>query len=220
MSRRWLALALLLSVGVNVGILAPLAVERRRDGAAPGAAEGPEDAVEPTAGVPEEPDGLEPGADPEEPGFEPGTGPGRGSGPGPRGGLGPPSLPEVEHRLEGLADRLGLAGEERERFLDIQRRFFREAFRRRQEVLRHQRALRQELISPAPDRARTGEALERLSAAREELDRALIDAVLESRELLDPPQEAEYLRFVARLRAAGEGGRPGGPPGNRFRRRP
>jgi Spy/CpxP family protein refolding chaperone len=219
-SRRWLALALLLSVGVNAGILATLAVERLRNGAAPEAAEGPEDAAEPTAAVPEEPEDLEPGAVPEEPGFEPGAGPGRGPGPGPRGGPGPPPLPEVEHRLEGLADRLGLAGEERERFLDIQRRFFRETFRQRQEIHLHQRSLRQELVAPAPDRARVGEALERLSAAREELDRALIDAVLESRDLLDPPQEAEYLRFVARLRAAGEGGHPGGPPGNRFRRRP
>jgi Spy/CpxP family protein refolding chaperone len=218
-SRRWLALGLLLSVGVNAGILATLAVERLRDGAVPEAAEGPEDAAEPAAGVPEEPGGLEPGADPGEPGFEPGPG----LGPGQRGGPGPPPLPEVEHRLEGLADRLGLAGEERERFLDIQRRFFRETFRQRQEIHLHQRSLRQELVAPTPDRARVGEALDRLSAARDELDRALINTVLESRELLDPPQEAEYLRFVARLRAAGEGGRPGGPPGgpgNRFRRRP
>lgn len=223
MSRRWLAFGLLLSVGVNAGILATLAVERLRDGAAPEAAEAPEDPAEPTAGLPEEPEGLEPGADPGEPGFEPGAGLGLGPGPGPGRGPGPPSLPEVEHRLEGLADRLGLAGGERERFLDIQRRFFRETFRHRQEIHLHQRSLRQELVAPAPDRARVGEALDRLSAARDDLDRALIDAVLESRGLLDPPQEAEYLRFVARLRAAGEGGRPGGPPGgpgNRFRRRP
>lgn len=215
MSRRWLGLALLLSVGVNVGILATLAVERLRDGAAPAEVEAP---AEPSELPEEEPGGP---LGPEEPadaatGADPWAGPGE----GPGRGAGPPRLAEVERRLEILADRLGLAGEERGRFLEIQRRFFRETFRHRQEVFLHQRALRQELISAHPDRARVEETLERLSAARDVLDRELVETVLESRELLGPAQEAEYLRFVARLRAAGEGGRRRGPPTRRGPRRP
>lgn len=210
MSRRWLGLALLLSVGVNAGILATLAVERLRDGAGattPAEGEGP-GAVEPPDGV--EADGgpgTELSPDAEEP-------PGRPSEP-------PAVPPEVGRRLDVLADRLGLAGEDRRRFLEIQQRFFRETFRHRQEVFARQRALRQELVAPEPDRARVAEALDRLTAARTSLERSFVETVLESRELLDPAQEGEYLRFVARLRAPGEGGRRGGPPrgpGDRFRR--
>ena len=216
MSRRWLGLALLLSVGVNVGILATLAVERlRQEPAAAGAAE-PAESAEEGAALPEEDEPAGAGELPADgPGMEPGPGdPEAGADPA------PPMLPEVERRLEDLADRLGLAGEERGRFLAIQRRFFRETFRQRQEVHRHQRALRQELIAPEPDRARVAEARERLSAARDELDRALVESILESRELLGPAQEAEYLRFVARLRAPGEGRGPGGPGPRRGFRRP
>ncbi|HSL84381.1 MAG TPA: periplasmic heavy metal sensor [Thermoanaerobaculia bacterium] len=213
MSRRWLALALLLSVGVNVGILATLAVERlRHEAAAPVTTEGEEAEAE----------GAVLFDEPGEPGELALDGPGLGPGAGdPDAGTGPPPpmLPEIERRLEALADRLDLAGDERGRFLDVQRRFFRETFRHRQEIHRHQRALRQELIAPEPDRERVAEAQERLSAARDELDRALVVFVLESRELLGPAQEAEYLRFVARLRAAGEGRGPGGPgPRRGFRR--
>lgn len=215
MSRRWLGLALLLSVGVNVGILGTLAVERlQQEPPAAGAPEPAESAEEGTSVLPDEAD--EPGELPADArGLEPGPGdPEAGADPA------PPMLPEIERRLEDLADRLGLAGEARGRFLAIQRRFFRETFRHRQEIHRHQRALRQELIAPAPDRERVAEAQERLSAARDALDRALVASVLESRELLGPAQEAEYLRFVARLRAAGEGRGPGGPPPRRGFRRP
>jgi len=210
-SRRWLALGLLLSVGVNVGILATLAVERLRQ--EPATANAAESAEASEAGEVARDEPGEPPAD--GPGLEPTPGD-SGAGAGPP----PPMLPEIERRLEELADRLGLAGEERGRFLAIQRRFFRETFRHRQEVQLHQRALRQELIAPEPDRERVAEALERLSAARDELDRALVASVLESRELLGPAQEAEYLRFVARLRAAGEGRGPGGPGPRRGLRRP
>lgn len=202
MSRRWLGLALLLSVGVNLGILATLAVERLRD-------EG-------------DPPGVEAAVD-----GQPEEGPGGPSGDGPDAGrpgveeAPEPSVPlEIEHRLDILADRLGLAGEARGRFLGIQRRFFRETLRHRQAVFAQHRALRRELVAPEPDRARVAEALERLSAARDALERSLVETVLESRELLDPVQEAEYLRFVARMRGPGGGGPPGGPPRGRFGRRP
>lgn len=209
MSRRWLGLALLLSVGVNLGILATLAVERLRDGSGP-----PAPAAEAVGSV----EAL-PGADAEA---------GRGSEPGgedPPGAPADPSgrapvPPEVGHRLEILADRMGLDGEERRKFLEIQRRFFRDTFHHRQELLLRQRALRRELVAARPDRDRVAEALERLAEARDALDRSMVETVLASRELLDPAQEREYLRFVGRMRAAGEGRRPGGPPLGRGPRRP
>lgn len=296
MSRRTLGLVLLVSLGVNVGILATLAVDRLRDGGEatrePSVAPAPEetgdelselfDPATPEVGEPdgpsaERPKGVELGeparSGPEtgeegdrEPGlgepvpFDPGTGPGgrplreagepagggepahdrevpSGGGPepeeliGPRaegpaagdeplaptdpgGGEGEPrELPQqIGWRLEALADRLGLAGEARREFVAVQTRFFRDTFVRRQEILRLQRVVREELTSPRPDRRRLAEANERLAAAREELDRTFIEAVLESRRILGPAQEREYLRFLARLRAVSEGRREGGPP--------
>ena len=281
MSRRTLGLVLLVSLGVNVGILATLAVDRLREPEAPGerseepvpeetgdepwelldpATPETEGHVEPSVEETERPEIEEPaGAESEtgqagdrepireagdrEPGlgepvpFDPGTGtggrplrdagePSGGAGKpgeeavGPRGegpasGQGEPrEMPQqIGWRLEALADRLGLAGEPRRRFLEVQRGFFRDTFVRRQEIHRLQRVMRQELTSPRPDRRRLAEATDRLAAAREELDRTFIQAVLDTRQVLNPDQEREYLRFLARLRAASEGRGEGPPPG-------
>lgn len=229
MTRRWLVIALLLSVGVNVGILATLAVERFRGGAGP--SDGAAAPAESGAGDPAAPvegTGSATGAFPE---TGAGPGPGRRAGPFPgRGGppgAGPFSEPpegvrrEIERRLDALADRLDLQGDERREFLELQRRFFRETFLQRQQVAAHQRALRLELTAPEPDRERLSEIVDDLETARRSLDRALVDSVVASRELLAPAQEREYLRFLGRLRAAGEGPRGGGSPGGPVpRRRP
>jgi Spy/CpxP family protein refolding chaperone len=170
--KRWaLWLALLLSVGVNVGILLTLA-------AGPG--------------------GWPWSQRPERPRAER-------SWDGPPRGVVPHGEMAGRHRdgparhLGRVADRLGLEGGERERFVAIQEDFLatvRDGRRRRGEL---HRELRAELTSPEPDRRRVEELLGELSVVQLEMEQAFADAVLASRELLGPEQEEAYLVFLRRL---------------------
>lgn len=175
MKRWWLWIVLLLSLGVNAGILATLALSGR---AIPGSSD-------------------RPGTDPETDRRTDRERPWRPDGP-----LGGPSgNAHGEARiLDRLADRLDLEGEERERFLDLQRSFFRQAFQARLQAQRLQRELGRELTAPKPDRGRIEELIGELTRTRGELDRALAETVLGTREVLDEPQEGRYLAFVQRLR--------------------
>lgn len=159
--KRWgLWIALLLSLGANLGILLTLAAGggERPPSASP-------DAVERRRG----PDG--------------------------------PSGPPDERRLLGhLADRLGLEGETRERFQELQRRFFRQALETRRQGRELQRELGRELVGEKPDRERIDRLVEELAELRRGLDRTLVDTVLDTRELLDPAAEREYAAFIERLR--------------------
>ncbi len=197
MTRRWLGLALLLSLGVNAGVLATLAVERLRGGDAASAA---------AAGAP-------PAGDVGPPPGEPPLPAGGPSAPAPPDAQGGDLPPGMEWRLGQLATHMGLEGDRRTEFLEIQRRFFRETRAAHQKGLELQQSLRRELTAPAPERERLTDILGELGSTRQQLDRALVDAVLATRKLLDPEQEREYLQFLARLRGAGEGPQ-GGPPRN------
>lgn len=173
MRRWWLVVALLLSLGMNVGLLVAVGLRRL-------AQEGRITA--------------------------PLVNPGR---------VAPPAA-----RLERMADRLELAGEERRRFLEIQRRFFETTWKERQTIAWLRRDLRRELTAPAPDRERIDEILAELGRHYASLERAIARTVLETREILDDQQERLYLRFLRRLRpgAAPPSGREG--PGSRSRPRP
>jgi Spy/CpxP family protein refolding chaperone len=187
--RWWLAIALLLSVGVNVGILATLVAGRLgggRDAPAAGPAEAP----------------------PGPPGWR-----GAGPGPGPEPGGGPPPAvgERIAQRVERLADHLELEGDARQRFVELQRGMLDAGFDARRRRVQLDAELRAELFAPEPD----PERIERLIAERgrleAETDRATAAALLESRRLLTPEQERLYLRVIERLRGAG------GPRAGRFR---
>lgn len=175
MRRWWLILALFLSVGVNVGILAALATRR---------ATRPE--RQPPPPVRDDP------------------------GPGPIEGQEPDGHP----RASRLADRLGLEGEPRRQFLDLQQSFFEKTVRTRLHMVETQREVRRELTSPEPDRQKIDALLQDSSRDFLALEQALATNIVESRKLLDPEQEEEFLRVVARLRpqAGGFGPRPGQRP--------
>lgn len=203
MSRRWLGILLLLSLGMNLGILGVLAVERVR---------GPEPAA--TRGSSERAAGDEISAEarrstvdrpgpPGNPRRGPGAGPFPGSGPREDGA--PP--PAIAWRLERLADRLGLEGETRDRFFELQHAFFTDTFRRHRRIVRLQERFRRELAAPEPSEESLGEMVRELSTLRKGLDDELTRTVLETRKLLGPDQEREYLRFLARI---GPGGGRGG----------
>ena len=173
MRRWWLIIALLLSVGVNVGILAALAMRR---------APHPERQPPPPLEEPAPPPGPEEG--------------------------GPP-------KASRLADRLGLEGEPRSRFLSLQQQFFERTVRIRLHMAETQREVRRELMSPEPDQQKIDVLLQDSARDFLSLEQALAKNVVESREILDPEQEREFLRFVSSLRpqAGGFGPRPGRRPG-------
>ncbi len=114
MKRWWLVIVLLLSVGLNLGILAAIAARRAQPGP------GPRD--------PRPAEALNPVADP---------------------------LP----RLPRLADRLGLEGEERRRFIDIQWELFQKTGRLRLRRGEVHRELKRELTRGEPDRQRVDQLL-------------------------------------------------------------
>ena len=177
MSRRTLGFVLLLSLGVNLGLLAAVGLQLWSDRRAPSVEE-----------VVEEPAALETGALLDEERFRVETAP-------------------VRRRAAALADELGLEGERRDRFVAVQRRFLEGTWIERRRVLGLQLRLRRELGAPRPDQRTVDELIDQLAAARRELDRGLARTVFETRELLEPEEERLYLRFLDELRPGPGGGR-------------
>lgn len=166
MRRWWLIIALLLSVGLNLGILASIAARRARP---------PE-----PRGV-RAPEIITPGRD-------------------------------ILPLLPRLADRLGLEGEERRKFLDIQWNLFQETSRHRLRLAEVHREVRRELIRSEPDRPRVDRLLAESARIYLALERSLVRNVLATRELLDPEQERQYMALIGRLRIAGAAiGKPAAP---------
>lgn len=190
MKRWWVVIALLLSLGINLGLLAALAGGWWSQ-------RGTADEVHADGG-----DGGE-------------AWPGGHEGPAGPAGPGPHLPPHVGPPLERVADHLGLEGDTRQRFLDLQRELIREMSDVRLRRAELDRELRGQLTATAPDEAR----IEELTAAKAELvleaERATTRTILETRGLLDSEQQRRYLHVLQRLRGAG----PGPPPG-RGRRRP
>jgi hypothetical protein len=151
--RWWLVLALLLSLGMNVGILTTIAAGRLRPGFGQGAQEAQK----------------------------------------------PPQQPP-EKRLARLADRLGLAGPERERFLALQRRFFSDTGKDRKRLQQIYRQVRRELISDHPDAEHVEQLLMESSQVYLRVERAVTTNVLETRKILKPEQESRFLELVEKMR--------------------
>lgn len=166
MRRWWLVIALLLSVGLNVGILAAIAARH--------------------GGSPPEPRGAN----------------------APEIAGGKDTLP----LLPRLADRLGLEGEKRRKFLDIQWNLYQETSRLRLQLGEAHREIRRELTRREPDRQRVEQRLNESARIYLSLERSMVSNVLATRELLDPEQERQYMALIGRLRIAG-GGLDGPGPG-------
>ncbi|MEM8993512.1 MAG: periplasmic heavy metal sensor [Acidobacteriota bacterium] len=158
MSRHWLRLLpllLLLSIGLNVGLLVGRGTPPR-GGGSPDAA-----VAAPDAQVP----------------------------------------PRVERMVRRMADELSLAGDDRERFFDVQRQFFARSFAAREQTRRTRRALHDELRRPDPDRARAEALLAAMAEAQRDVEAAFIVNYFETRALLQTPQQQRlFLRFIVRVR--------------------
>ncbi len=171
MRRWWLVIALLLSVGINVGILATLAFQTRST-----------DDSKVTAGTP--PEATPPEATPISGSVED---------PLPLEGRQPPVI-------RRMADELGLEGEKRAAFTEVQRTFFEQTLAARSRMARLQREIRGEVTAADPDRAALDQLLVELSAAHTDLERAFVTNLLDSRELLDGDQERRFMHFLRRIR--------------------
>jgi len=161
MKRGWVWVALLLSLGVNIGVLATIGLSRMRTKAR-----------------------WERSRDPS-------------------------SAPPFER----IANHLKLAGEPREQFMVIQKDLFRTTREHRQQMEKLETELRREVMSENPDPDRVDRLLEETGAAKRELDRAMIESVLATKQILTPEQQQRYFHVLERLRGANRrfGGR-GGPP--------
>src|SRR6185312_849142 len=101
--------------------------------------------------------------------------------------------PDPLPRLPQLANRLGLEGEERRRFLDVQWNLYQETSHLRLQLGEVHRDLRRELIRPEPDKAQVDRLLAESARIYLTLERALVNNVLATRERLGPDREKEYL---------------------------
>jgi len=162
MKRWWLVIALLLSLGANIGILASRAFQPR---------------PAPPAALPPPPDPMAP----------------------------PDPLATPEGRMpviQRMADELGLEGEKRAAFVEIQRTFFEQTLAARSRMARLQREVRGQVTAEEPDRDQLDEILVELSEAHTDLERAFVRNLLDSREILGPEQERRFMGFLRRLRHA------------------
>jgi hypothetical protein len=113
--------------------------------------------------------------------------------------------PTAPGRLQQLADRLGIEGEVRRRFLERQRQFFAETAGPRARLPEIRREVRAELTRPHPDRARADELLREGSGTFLMLERAVVANVLESRAMLPPDADSKYVDLISRLQLEAPG---------------
>ena len=119
--------------------------------------------------------------------------------------------PSPDDRTGPIADRLGLEGEEREKFMQLQRGLVESSQGHREELDGMRREVRKELREDEPDRDRMDSLIGDMAEISAAQEREYVETVMATREILDDEQQAMYLQFLAQARArGGEGMRPGG----------
>lgn len=177
--KRWgLWIVLLLSLGLNFGLILGRSLPLGPIGGEPASADGPQDPAPQEATGPES---TRPGAAVEG-----------------------PLPPRLERRLGQMVGRmaadLGLEGETRQTFHELQMGFFEASIAARQRGRRLQGELRRELISTAPDRERAETLLAQVAEATADQERAFVGCYFDSMALLDAAQQIRYRDFLGRLR--------------------
>ena len=129
----------------------------------------------------------------------------------PAGESGPARNPEPPRAaFLQMAERLHLSPEQRERFVEQQRRFFESTQSDRLALEEARRELRREVARPQPDRKRIDDLLGEAAARSSALEKTFVDHVLATRGMLDGEQQKAFLGMLARLRPLRE---PGQAPG-------
>jgi hypothetical protein len=115
-----------------------------------------------------------------------------------------------DERTGPIADRLGLEGEDREKFMQLQRSLLESSKGHREELEKMRREVRKELREDEPDRDRMDSLIIDMAEISAAQEREYVETVMATREILDDEQQATYLKFLAQTRArGGEGMRPG-----------
>ena len=104
-----------------------------------------------------------------------------------------------EDHLDRLVARLGVEEEHREDFLLLQRQFFKRVRIQHQAVEQARRELHQALVQNDPDREEIKRLLKASSKVSADMERSLVEHVLEARSLLDDDVEERYLQFLEHL---------------------
>ena len=236
--RRWaLLFALFVSAGLNAGILATLWVTRRPPPARPvpppaavdaraAPASSPAPAnhaaarpVESAPALPVTPERPAPGG----PASKPAPDPPLRAVPPSAVSLGDRAvLPPAPPRLLDLAERVGLAGEEKKKFIDLQLRLMVAVRDGRWRIQQLRREVHIGLLGAQPDRRRIETRLDEIAGLQLAMERKTAETVLASRGMLAGDGERVYLEFFQRMRLFGGASaqRPGLGPGAGPRRMP
>jgi len=126
----------------------------------------------------------------------------------------PSALEQELSRIEGrigpfvmrMADELGLQAEKRRLFARHQRRFFQQTLAARRRFREVQKQLVHEIAAADPDRQSIDRFLDQLVAAYAAQERAFVDNMVATRELLDDQQRQKFSRFLVRVRQLAQGG--------------
>lgn len=162
MKRWWIVLLLLLSVGLNAGLLAQRRHEKREREAR---------IEERQARAAER-----------------------------RGEREPQARPLADRLIARLVDKVGVQGENREKFIALQKDFFARTLATRERLRGSQKALRENLRSEKPDRPLADRQLAELAAAQEEIEAAFVDNYFAASALLDQDQQKRYREWIAEIR--------------------
>jgi hypothetical protein len=118
--------------------------------------------------------------------------------------------PSLDDRTGPIADRLGLEGADREKFMQLQRGLMESAQGHREELDGMRREVRKELREDDPDRARMDRLIDDMAEVSAAQEREFVEMMMATREILNDEQQAMYLQFLAQARTrSGEGMRPG-----------
>jgi hypothetical protein len=127
--------------------------------------------------------------------------------------------PMLERLVGRMVERVGVSGEERERFVAIQENFFNGTVEKRERLRQSNRALRENLSAPQPDRALAETQIAEIAAVQKEIEAAFLDNYFATIAILDPDQRERYSRLMSDLRRFRPWERRGRRDGGREERR-
>ncbi len=104
--------------------------------------------------------------------------------------------PAQQVEFEKMAERLGLEGAQRDRFMADHLDFTAKVRQIGPRTLRLRRQFFRELSAEQPDEERIKRLTQQLGVANVALERALADVILKTRRHLDKAQQQAYLRFI------------------------
>ena len=98
--------------------------------------------------------------------------------------------------IRGYLDLIRLTREQKQQVEDIRRDFLPKVDGIRQSLRRNRLELNDLLFADMPDRTKIAEKSASISGLQEELEREVIDHILQEKELLDPAQKKQFYEVI------------------------